>query len=153
MISRLLTNIGLFCRIQSLYRALWQKRPMFLKSLLIVATSYSVICQEALTCLLIKHTCAHALTHIYTYTHTHIHTYTHEHIHTNTHTHIHVRNWSDSRARDRAIYVRDCILQKRRIFLDISLHIWIGLDTHIQSLKIYVSFAEYSLFLERDIRR
>jgi len=38
-ISRLLTIIGLFCRIWSLlYRALLQKRPIMLRSLLIVVT-------------------------------------------------------------------------------------------------------------------
>jgi len=37
-ISRLLKIIGLFCRIASLYRALLQKRPMILRSLLILAT-------------------------------------------------------------------------------------------------------------------
>ena len=35
--SRLLKIIGLFCRISSLCRALLQKRPMILRSLLIVA--------------------------------------------------------------------------------------------------------------------
>ena len=40
-ISRLLNIIGLFCRIWSLYRALLQKRPITLRSLLIVATPYS----------------------------------------------------------------------------------------------------------------
>jgi len=40
-ISRLLNIIGLFCRIWSLYRALLQKRPIILRSLLIVATPYS----------------------------------------------------------------------------------------------------------------
>ena len=33
MIRRLLQNIGLFCRISSLYRALWRKRRVFLGSL------------------------------------------------------------------------------------------------------------------------
>jgi len=37
MISRLLKNTGLFCRIQPLYRALLHERPMFLGSLLIDA--------------------------------------------------------------------------------------------------------------------
>jgi len=40
-ISRLLKMVGLFCRISSLllfYRALLQKRPIILRSLLIVAT-------------------------------------------------------------------------------------------------------------------
>jgi len=39
--SRLLKIIGLFCRISSLYRALLQKRPIILRSLLIEATPYS----------------------------------------------------------------------------------------------------------------
>jgi len=39
-ISRLLQIIGIFCRMSSLYRALWQKRPIILRSLLIVATAY-----------------------------------------------------------------------------------------------------------------
>jgi len=37
-IGRLLQIIGLFCRIRLFYRALWQKRPNILRSLLIVAT-------------------------------------------------------------------------------------------------------------------
>jgi len=40
-ISRLL-KIGLFCRIPFFYRALLQKRPVILRSLLIVATPYEV---------------------------------------------------------------------------------------------------------------
>ena len=40
-ISRFLKIIGLFCRISSLfYRALLQKRPIILRSLLVVATPY-----------------------------------------------------------------------------------------------------------------
>jgi len=41
-ISRLLKMIGLFCRISSLSRALLQKRPMNLRSQLIVATPYVI---------------------------------------------------------------------------------------------------------------
>ena len=43
MISRLLKNVGLFCRIILFYRALLQERPMFLGSLLIVATPYDTL--------------------------------------------------------------------------------------------------------------
>jgi len=39
-ISRLLKIIGLFCRISSLFRDLFQKRPMISRSRLIVATPY-----------------------------------------------------------------------------------------------------------------
>ena len=39
-ISRLRRITGLFCRILSLYRALLLKRPIILRSLLIVATPY-----------------------------------------------------------------------------------------------------------------
>jgi len=38
--SRLLKITGLFCRISSLYRALLQKRPVILRSLLLEATPY-----------------------------------------------------------------------------------------------------------------
>ena len=38
MVSRLLKNVVLFCRVYFFKRALLQKRPMFLGSLLIVAT-------------------------------------------------------------------------------------------------------------------
>jgi len=41
MISRLLSIIGLFANYRLFYRALLQKRPMILRSLLIVATPYS----------------------------------------------------------------------------------------------------------------
>jgi len=40
MISRLLKILGLFCRICLFYRALLQKRPIILRRLLIVATTY-----------------------------------------------------------------------------------------------------------------
>ena len=43
-ISRLFKIIGLFCRISSRYRALLQKRPVILRSLLIVATPYVYVC-------------------------------------------------------------------------------------------------------------
>ena len=43
-ISRLLKSLGLFCRISLFNRALLQKRPIILRSLLIVATPYAYIC-------------------------------------------------------------------------------------------------------------
>ena len=46
-ISRLLKITGLFCKIQSLYRALLQKRPTICRSLLIVDTPYTIICAAA----------------------------------------------------------------------------------------------------------
>jgi len=46
-IHRLLKMIGLFCRNSSLYRALLQKRPIILRSLLIEATLYS---EREVTC-------------------------------------------------------------------------------------------------------
>jgi len=45
--SRLFKIIDLFCRISSLCRALWQKRPTILRSLLIVATPYMNIHQQS----------------------------------------------------------------------------------------------------------
>ena len=39
-ICRLLKIIGLFCRIKSLLKGFFAKRPIILRSLLIVATSY-----------------------------------------------------------------------------------------------------------------
>jgi len=43
-ISRLLKIIGLFCRISPFNRSLLQKRPIILRSLLIVATPYDKTC-------------------------------------------------------------------------------------------------------------
>ena len=42
--SRRLKIVGLFCRIQSLYRALLQKKPMITRSLLLVASPYAILC-------------------------------------------------------------------------------------------------------------
>jgi len=49
--SRLLKISGLFCRISSFYRALWQKRPILLRKLLIVATAclYGIVSEEDLS--------------------------------------------------------------------------------------------------------
>jgi len=95
-ISRLLKTIGLFCRILSLYRALLQKRPIILRSLLVDAIihTYTYIHQNILS-LSLAHThnytqlvwywrCAKQfarflwrIAHTYTYIYTHILSLTH----------------------------------------------------------------------------
>jgi len=76
-ISRLLKIIGLFAEYSLFYWALLQKRPMILRSLLIVATPYlcleSPVWEVGSDCLRMSHE-----THTHTHTHTHSHTHTHE---------------------------------------------------------------------------
>jgi len=64
-IGSLLKTIGLFCRIQSLHRALFQKRPIISRSLLMVAKAYArtiVLC----TCVVYTHqrTCLRFMRHV-----------------------------------------------------------------------------------------
>ena len=69
-----------------------QKRPIILRSLLIVATPY-----ENETCEYEKrhtHEDARAYAHTHTHMHTHIHTHTNMHTHTHAHTHTHTHTYT-----------------------------------------------------------
>ena len=75
----------LFCR------ALSQKRPIILRSLLI---GYKHPCMVKHWTSVIYHTWMLVSTHTHSHTYTHIHTHTHTHtnIHTHTHTHTHTHD-------------------------------------------------------------
>ena len=82
------------------YRALLQKRPLILRSLLVIATLYNRHTQHIYT-----HTHAHTHTQIaraHTHTHSlslsHTQTHTYAHTHTHTHTHTHKRTHTQTHA-------------------------------------------------------
>jgi len=111
-ISRLLKIIGLFCKRARYKRDLYSpKRPIILRNLLIVATSF-VNMGHSHSCNTTRHTLSterkHRQTKTQTHTHTHTHAYSHffeecrqlhpnartftyiqRHTETNTHTHVH----------------------------------------------------------------
>jgi len=100
-----------FAEYSLFYRALLQKRPIILRSLLSVATKYEIS----------------------THAHTHTHTRTHSHSYTHLHTHTHISTQRNSAER--------CCSAER----------WSTPNSTMSLLpcyyaKIYVSFAEYSLF-------
>jgi len=92
-----------FAEYSLFYRALLQKRPIFLGSILNMihsrvssacglvalgrAYTFAVVLALdcAYGCTVVDYACA--FTHAHTHTHTHAHTHTHIHIHTHTHTH------------------------------------------------------------------
>jgi len=81
-----------FAEYRLFYRALLQKRPLILRSLLIVATPYpdllSYLSRMRVSCL---SNMLHTHTHTHTYTHTYIHTYTYTPTHSHTHIHTHTQ--------------------------------------------------------------
>ena len=104
------------------YRALLQKRPLILRSLLVIATLYNRHTQHIYT-----HT--HAQTHKHTHTHTHTHksrahththtlslslthkrtnTHTHTHIHTHTHTNAHTHKRTHSHTDTHTLSLFNC---------------------------------------------
>ena len=92
-LSRALSDTHANAEYSLFYRALLQKRPIILRSLLIahtqmhaVALSHAHANTHTQT-----HTCKHSLTqaHIHTHTHTFTHTSTHSHTHTHIHSHKH----------------------------------------------------------------
>jgi len=110
-----------------------------------------------------KHTHIHTHIHSLTYTHTHTHTNTHTHTYTHTHTHKHSRTNSHiyiQRYMYTYMYICICVFDhvngppstSEWVLIQFRLGVSLVRMTHmgwlwlVGSLKILVSFAEYSLF-------
>jgi len=89
-ISRLNTIIGLFCRYSLFSRALLKRRPMILRSLLIVATPYIYMYREIRFVFRIHHVKEDLLVGWDAYAHTYIYTYGYMHIHVNIYIYVHI---------------------------------------------------------------